>query len=92
MTGLSVADARTMLAQTADRLAQRPAPADAGETARPRMQALDRALAAQNGDVERQRPRLDAWLALGSLLLSLAAAVTGAVLGRGRGLDVAGVR
>lgn len=92
VTGLSVTDARTMLAQTADRLAQQPAPADAGETARPRMQALDRALAAQTETAERQRPRLDAWLALGSLSLSLAAAVTGALLGRGRGVDVAGIR
>jgi hypothetical protein len=85
VTGLSVDETRAMLAQAAERLAQRPAPADVEDTARPRTQALDRALAAQTETAERQRPRLDAWLALASLLLSLAAAVIGALLGRSRG-------
>jgi hypothetical protein len=88
LTGLSVADTRAMLTQTAERLAQRPAAADVEDTARPRTQALDRALAAQTENADRRPPRLDAWLALASLLFSLAAAVTGALLGRSRGAGV----
>jgi hypothetical protein len=92
VTGLSVADARTMLAQAAERIdASRPTPQDVEDTARPRTQALDRALAAQDQGVTREPPRLQAWLALASLSLSLAAAVAGALLGRSRGVVTGGV-
>lgn len=86
VTGLSIAETRAMLAQTAERIEgqQRPAPADVEETARPRTQALDRALAAREENAESDSPRWHAWLAVASLIVSLVAAVTGALMGRVR--------
>jgi hypothetical protein len=99
-TGLSVNETRTVLNETATRVeANRNNPPQAAEEARRGIAALfDRArasgaLAAQPEDVQPEAAAASAaWLTFIALLLSLGAAVAGAMFGRSKAADaVAGV-
>lgn len=93
VTGLPAAEVRTMLNQTAERVeAQSRNPTLAAEEARRGMaEIFDRARAsgALAAQVDEIRPEAAsaAWLTLVAMLLSLTAAVGGAMFGRGRAVD-----
>jgi hypothetical protein len=93
ITGLSVNETRATLNETATRVeANRANPVQAAEEARRGVASLfDRARAsgALAAQVEEIRPEAasTAWLTFAALLLSLAAAVSGAMLGRSKAAD-----
>jgi hypothetical protein len=93
VTGLSVNETRDTLNETATRVeANRNNPTQAAEEARRGIAALfDRARAsgALEAQAEELQPRAasTAWLTFGALLLSLAAAVAGAMFGRSKAAD-----
>jgi hypothetical protein len=93
ITGLSANEARTTLATAADRVeANRDNPARAAEEAgRAIASAFDRARAsgalAQQAEEIQPEAASTAWLAFLAMLLSLAAATTGAMVGRSKAAD-----